>query len=97
MHGLIWPTAMRRAINGVWSIECGGHLIRIAELTKLVGPVEWENVDIREFLANDFYHQIHKALGYDVPGMEVYGEVTERWKNGELATQNGRKPIGYEN
>lgn len=58
--------AVRDAINGEWSINCGGLEERIKALTKLVGPTSWESVHI-PLLESGVYQRIHAEIGIDAP------------------------------
>lgn len=54
--------AIRRAIDGRWSIECDGLQGRIERLTKLVGPTPWEAIQI-PLLESGVYQRIHEGIG----------------------------------
>ena len=58
--------ARRRAINGKWSIECGGQVARIVGLTGLVGPTSWEVVPV-DLILDGIYERIHAAIGTPTP------------------------------
>lgn len=58
--------AMREAIDGNWSIRCDGLQDRITTLTKLVGPTQWQRIQI-PLLEQGTYQRIHKEIGVDAP------------------------------
>lgn len=60
--------ARRHAHNGVWSGECEYITDRITNLTLLVGPCSWRNVE-PEPLRDGTYRALHAALGID-PGID---------------------------
>jgi hypothetical protein len=58
--------ARRAAIDGKWSISCGGYVSRIVGLTKLVGPCSWESVPV-DLILDGVYERIHEAIGQATP------------------------------
>ena len=60
-------TAIRHAVDGQWSMQCDWVTDRIKQLTQLVGPTPWEQVQI-SLLEGGIYQRIHAELG-------VCGEV----------------------
>lgn len=57
--------AQRSAMNGQWSIQCGHLEHRIKQLTPLVEPTPWEEIQI-PLLENSVYQRIHAELGIEV-------------------------------
>jgi hypothetical protein len=61
------------AINGKWSMKCDSLVERIKDLTLLVGPTPWEEIQI-PLLGLGIYQRVHAELGIDVsevqPDME---------------------------
>lgn len=57
--------AQRNAINGQWSIQCGHLEHRIKQLTPLVEPTPWEEIQI-PLLENGVYQRIHADMGITV-------------------------------
>jgi hypothetical protein len=69
--------ALNRAINGVWSIECGTYAYRIVQSARLVGATNRDSVQW-PLTAGDVYAAVLTAGGIDVP------EVTEaQWRADE--------------
>jgi hypothetical protein len=62
--------ACGRALNGKWSIECDGQVSRIVGLTRLVGPLSWEHVNV-DLILNGVYERIHERAGCLTPLGEV--------------------------
>jgi hypothetical protein len=58
--------ARRSAINGRWSMACGGQVARIVGLTRLVGPLPWEEVPV-PLLLDGVYERVHEAIGTPTP------------------------------
>lgn len=58
--------AKRGAINGRWSIQCENVVDRIAGLTRLVGPQEWESVPV-DLILNGWYERVNAAAGHPTP------------------------------
>lgn len=58
--------ARRNALNGRWSINCDGHVCRIVGLTRLVGPLSWECVNI-DLILDGVYERVHGAMGMPQP------------------------------
>jgi hypothetical protein len=56
----------REAINGRWSMACDHHVDRIIGLTRLVGPVPWEEIQV-DLLLDGIYERIHEAIGHPTP------------------------------
>lgn len=59
-------SARHNALNGRWSINCDGQVTRIIGLTRLVGPLSWEHVDVNLIL-DGVYERIHDAIGVPTP------------------------------
>ncbi len=55
-----------RAANGRWSIACDNLVCRIVGLTRLVGPVPWEEIDV-DLILDGIYERIHAAIGTPTP------------------------------
>lgn len=66
--------ARRSAINGEWSIKCDNLTERIKDLTKILGPTPWDEIQI-PLLEAGVYQRIHAELGIDVP--EVRPDMEE--------------------
>lgn len=58
--------ARLQARNGRWSIACDNQVARIVGLTRLVGPLPWEKVDVGLIL-DGVYEQVHAAMGKPTP------------------------------
>jgi hypothetical protein len=66
---LAWSELQRareRALNGRWSIECEAMVSKIAGITRLVGPLPWEEIPVRLIL-DGWYERIHTATGTPTP------------------------------
>lgn len=59
-------SARHEALNGRWSIRCDNQVSRIVGLTRLVGPLSWEHVQVRLIL-DGVYERIHEAIGTPTP------------------------------
>lgn len=55
-----------QAINGRWSMSCDHQVSRIVGLTRLVGPVPWEVVQV-DLILDGVYERIHEATGTPTP------------------------------
>lgn len=58
--------ARRTAADGQWSIACDSQVARIVGLTRLIGPLPWENVAV-DLILNGVYERIHQAMGMPTP------------------------------
>lgn len=58
--------ARASAMNGRWSMACDAQVDRIVGLTRLVGPLPWEAVDV-DLLLDGVYERIHEAVGVPTP------------------------------
>lgn len=58
--------ARQHALNGNWSINCENVVSRIAGLTRLVGPIDWEEVPVGLIL-DGWYERIHAAVAAPTP------------------------------
>lgn len=58
--------ARRVAANGTWSMACDHQVCRIIGLTKLVGPLTWEKIQIG-LIIDGIYERIHAAAGTPTP------------------------------
>jgi hypothetical protein len=58
--------ARGQALDGRWSMECDSQVSRIVGLTKLVGPLSWENVSV-DLILDGVYERIHAAIGTPTP------------------------------
>jgi hypothetical protein len=56
----------RQASNGRWSVACDGQVARIVGLTRLVGPLPWEEVSV-DLILDGVYERIHEAAGIPTP------------------------------
>lgn len=59
-------SARRDAINGRWSIRCDNQVDRIIGLTRLVGPLPWEHIQV-SLILDGIYERIHEAIGTPTP------------------------------
>jgi len=59
-------SARRSALNGRWSMECDAMVCRIIGLTRLVGPLSWEQVDV-DLILDGVYERIHERIGTPTP------------------------------
>lgn len=58
--------ARRTALSGKWSMRCDSQVHRIVGLTRLVGPLRWEEVQV-DLLLDGTYERIHEAVGTPTP------------------------------
>lgn len=58
--------ARGRANRGVWSMECDWLVQRIIGMTRLVGPVPWEEIQV-DLLLDGIYERVHEAAGTPTP------------------------------
>ncbi len=58
--------ARREAVNGRWSMSCDGQVARIVGLTRLVGPLPWEEVPV-DLLLDGVYERVHESIGTPTP------------------------------
>jgi hypothetical protein len=58
--------ARRAALNGRWSMDCDAQVSRIVGLTRLVGPLSWESVQV-DLILDGTYERIHDAIGTPTP------------------------------
>lgn len=58
--------ARLRALNGRWSIECESGVGRIVGLTRLAGPVPWQEIQV-DLILDGIYERIHEAIGTPTP------------------------------
>ncbi|MFG3046258.1 hypothetical protein ACGFZR_15180 [Streptomyces sp. NPDC048241] len=69
------------AINGKWSIKCDQLEERIKDLTRLIGPIPWEEIQL-SLLELGIYQRVHAELGIDTaevrPDMAKVAEVRAR-------------------
>jgi hypothetical protein len=74
-------TARQSAINGTWSIQCDNLTERIKDLTAVIGPTPWDEIQI-PLLELGIYQRIHAELGTDSPkvqpDMEKVAELRAR-------------------
>lgn len=54
------------ALNGRWSMECDNQVGRIIGLTRLVGPLSWDNINV-DLILDGIYERIHEAIGTPTP------------------------------
>lgn len=54
------------ALDGRWSINCDGLVERIVGLTRLIGPLEWEHVNV-DLILDGVYERVHEAMGMPTP------------------------------
>lgn len=59
-------TARRDAINGRWSMHCDWIVDRIKQITPLVGPTPWTELDI-QLIEDGVYQRVHAEIGVDAP------------------------------
>jgi len=58
--------ARRRAMDGRWSMECDSAAARIVGLSRLVGPVSWEDIDV-ELVLDGLYERLYEVIGTPTP------------------------------
>jgi len=75
-------SARHEAINGRWSIRCDNQVCRIVGLTRLVGPLPWEKVQV-ELILDGVYERIHEAMGTPTP-------ISDDDRRRARAVQSGR-------
>lgn len=62
--------ARNAAVNGEWSVKCDHLIGRIRELTLLVGPTPWSEIEA-SLLESGVYQRFHAELGICVsPDMD---------------------------
>lgn len=54
------------AIGGVWSMKCDWAVTAIIGLTRLVGPMPWDELPVALIL-DGIYEQVHEAIGQPTP------------------------------
>jgi len=59
-------SARHEAPNGRWSMRCDSQVDRIIGLTRLVGPLPWEEVQV-DLLLDGIYERIHESIGTPTP------------------------------
>lgn len=59
-------TARGEALNGRWSMRCDSAVERIIGITKLVGPIPWEEIQV-DLILDGIYERIHEAIGTPTP------------------------------
>jgi hypothetical protein len=59
-------SARHQALDGRWSINCDDQVCRVIGLTRLVGPLSWENVPV-DLILDGIYERIHEAIGTPTP------------------------------
>lgn len=57
---------IRHAYNGRWSVACNSLVTRIVRLSRLAGPLPWEQVEYA-LLLDGTWQGITAAAGFDVP------------------------------
>lgn len=94
---LLWgdlDTARQSAIRpGTWSIRCESIEDRIKQLTPLVGPTPWEQIQI-PLLELGIYQRIHAELGVEAPvDMEGVAETRRRIeeRHAKFAAERSRR------
>jgi hypothetical protein len=77
--------AMRMARNGHWSIGCDNYAGRVIRLSRLAGPVSWENVPFTMLLGGT-YHRLLADAGIEhvEPGEDDLQKMRE-WIDGQKA------------
>lgn len=58
--------ARGQALNGRWSIACANEVTHIVGLTRLVGPIPWEEIPV-DLILDGIYERIHEAIGVPTP------------------------------
>ncbi len=58
--------AREQARNGRWSMGCDNLVCRIVGLTRLVGPLPWDEIDV-DLILDGIYERIHAAIGTPTP------------------------------
>lgn len=58
--------ARSRAINGCWSVRCDDCIHRIVVLTRIVGPVSWDEIDV-DLVLDGVYERVHESIGTPTP------------------------------
>jgi hypothetical protein len=59
-------SARHEALNGRWSMRCDDLVDRIIGLTRLVGPLPWEEIQV-DLLLDGIYERIHESIGTPTP------------------------------
>lgn len=57
------------AYSGQWSMKCDSLIERIKDLTPLVGPTPWDEIQI-PLLEAGIYQRVHAELGIDAPEVQ---------------------------
>jgi hypothetical protein len=75
--------ARRAALNGCWSIQCENVIYRITALSRLVGAIGWDEVDVT-LVRSGLYERVHRDAGIAHPpiGWEQLAECERRIKEG---------------
>lgn len=61
--------ARRYAYSGEWSMKCDSLVERIKDLTPLVGPTPWDEIQI-PLLEAGIYQRVHAELGINIPEVQ---------------------------
>lgn len=61
--------ARQYAHNGEWSVTCDGLVERIKDLTQVIGPTPWGQIQI-PLLELGIYQRVHEELGIDQPEVQ---------------------------
>lgn len=78
-------SARREALNGRWSMRCDEQACRIIGLTRLVGPLSWEHVQV-DLILDGVYERIHESIGIPTPLSD-----DDRQRAREVAQRNGSR------
>lgn len=73
---LVWgdlSSAMRLAINGSWSIDCGNKVWRIVPMARLVGPTPPQKLQW-PVVASGMYEAILTKAGVEIPEFDLRDE-----------------------
>jgi hypothetical protein len=61
--------ARQYAINGTWSVNCDNITQRIKDLTAVIGPTPWDEIQI-PLLELGIYQRTHAELDIDAPEVQ---------------------------
>jgi hypothetical protein len=77
--------AIRMAHNGEWSVGCDNYAGRIIRLSRLAGPLSWENVPFTMLLSGTYHRMLADArIGHAEPGEDHLRKMQE-WLDGQRA------------
>jgi hypothetical protein len=67
--------ARRAALNGCWSMQCENVVYRITALSRLVGAIGWDEVDVT-LVRSGLYERVHRDARIEHPPID-WDQLTE--------------------